>query len=492
GDDPIDAINQMMSFLTVVVTSSQNWRDLPRDNLLVSVEVLRYDIKRSKSENKGIVSTEMELVLEQTQQGTSHEVSSTQQYGAILPIELTTDEIRNSKAYKEYYACAMGEAAPKPKASVRKKKDNDDNNEEDELAKSDEEDTETESEEESNDEEDQDLRLSEEARIQEEEDADELYRDVNINQGRGLQVTQNVEDTHATLTPDNPDGPQESSSMSSTSYAIAADLSEMELKKILIEKMEGNKSIQRSDEQRNLYKALVEAYEVDKAILDTYGDSTILKRRREDDAKKTTFTRSCLEYNSAICSRRCSILDKRSSKTKAADYGHIKWIEDLVPRAMWVHQPIDYNRHALWGVSHWGGNEHCHQEASGRPSTEVESYQKKLNLTKPDTYRPDLRRREAYTAHSNPRGFIYQNKDKKNRLMRIDELHKFSDGTLNDVRNTLDDRLKGIRMQYLSTTIWRRGDKERATAIIQAIDKMLKTRRIMRSLEKFVGGRLYE
>nr|GFC93922.1 hypothetical protein [Tanacetum cinerariifolium] len=78
-----------------------------------------------------------------------------------------------------------------------------------------------ESEEESNNEEDQELRLSEEARIQEEEAADELY----------------------------------------------PDLSKMELKKILIEKMEGNKSIQRSDEQRNLYKALVEAYEADKAIL---------------------------------------------------------------------------------------------------------------------------------------------------------------------------------------------------------------------------------
>nr|GFD62399.1 hypothetical protein [Tanacetum cinerariifolium] len=61
-----------------------------------------------------------------------------------------------------------------------------------------------ESEEESNDEEEQDLRLSEEARIQEEEDTDELYRNVNINQGRGLQVTQNVEDTHVTLTPVNP------------------------------------------------------------------------------------------------------------------------------------------------------------------------------------------------------------------------------------------------------------------------------------------------
>nr|GEY18856.1 hypothetical protein [Tanacetum cinerariifolium] len=74
----------------------------------------------------------------------------------------------------------------------------------------------------------------------------------------------------------------------------------------------------------------------------------------------------------------------------------------------------------------------------------VKSYQKKLNLTKPDTYRSDLKRKEAYTAYSNPRGFIYQNKDKQNRLMRIDELHKFSDVTLNDVRTALDDRLKGI------------------------------------------------
>nr|GEU94264.1 hypothetical protein [Tanacetum cinerariifolium] len=94
----------------------------------------------------------------------------------------------------------------------------------------------------------------------------------------------------------------------------------------------------------------------------------------------------------------------------------------------------------------------------------MESYQKKLNLTKPDTYR----------------------------LMRIDELHKFNDGMLNDVRTALDDHLKGIRMKYLPQTIWKRSDKERAATMIQAIDKQLKTRRIMRSLKKFVGGRLYE
>nr|GEZ23045.1 hypothetical protein [Tanacetum cinerariifolium] len=37
---------------------------------------------------------------------------------------------------------------------------------------------------------------------------------------------------------------------------------------------------------RNLYKALVEAYESDKIILDTYGDTVMLKRRGDDDANK--------------------------------------------------------------------------------------------------------------------------------------------------------------------------------------------------------------
>ncbi|GJT40144.1 ribonuclease H-like domain-containing protein [Tanacetum coccineum] len=52
----------------------QNRRDLPRDIPLDNVVVLRYE-KRRQSENKGKVLTEMELVLEQTQQGTSYEVS---------------------------------------------------------------------------------------------------------------------------------------------------------------------------------------------------------------------------------------------------------------------------------------------------------------------------------------------------------------------------------------------------------------------------------
>nr|GFC68383.1 hypothetical protein [Tanacetum cinerariifolium] len=42
----------------------------------------------------------------------------------------------------------------------------------------------------------------------------------------------------------------------------------------------------RSNKQRNLYKALVKAYESDKIILGTYGDTVTLKRRRDDDADK--------------------------------------------------------------------------------------------------------------------------------------------------------------------------------------------------------------
>nr|GFA40646.1 hypothetical protein [Tanacetum cinerariifolium] len=488
-----------------------------------------------------------------------------------------------------------------------------------------------------------------------------------------------------------------SSHSSKTSYAVAVDLSEMELKKILIKKIKGNKSIQRSGEQGNLYKALVEAYESDKIILDTYGENVTLKRHRDGDADKDeepsagpdrgskrrregkepelasapteTATRSVGRSTQGTKSRQASTSesaiakepmqttfqmeepshpefdtgaedqpfvqssqhpewfsqqqkppssdrdwnktvpathesiqpwisklakrsDSRSSfnelmdtpldfsnflinrfkvdtltpeliagptyellkgsckslyphnllkpiplilnnrgrrvipfehfinndleylcggassrkyttsitKTKATDYGHIKCIEDLVPRTMWIEEPIGYDKHALLGIMVRRDDDKLYKFKEGdfkrlriqyiedmllllvqgkltnltveerfvfnvslRMFTRriviqrrvkdlqlgVESYQKKLNLTKPDSHRSDLKRKEAYIAYSNPRGFIHHNKDKKNRLIQIDELHKFSDGTLTDVRTALDDRLKGIQMQYL-------------------------------------------
>nr|GEW75142.1 hypothetical protein [Tanacetum cinerariifolium] len=428
----------------------------------------------------------------------------------------------------------------------------------------------------------------------EEEKEDELNRDVNINQGRGIQTTQEFEDSHVILTPVNLDGQQQSSSVSSQfrmneavkvavqiqsdrlcdeaqvekdeflktidenmqkiikekvkeqvkvqvskilpkieqtvneqleakvltrssnslkiSYDVSADLSEMELKKIFIKKIDGNKSIHRSNEQRNLYKALVEAYESDKIILDTYRDKVTLKRRRDDDPYKDEepfagsdwgskrrregkepesasapmekatrspgqqyphnllkplplisknrgrrvipfehFINNDLEYlRGGASSRKYTTF---VTKTKAADYGHIKWIEDFMPRTMWIQEPIGYDQHALWGISYWGRKrQQFYVFAVNRESTrDVYSKRKIIAVTK----------------------------------LKIVEM-------LTDVRTALDDRLKGIRMKYLPQSIWRKSDKDRAAVMIQAIDKRLKTRRIMRSLEMFVRGRLYE
>ncbi|GKF73489.1 hypothetical protein Tco_0219821, partial [Tanacetum coccineum] len=124
----------------------------------------------------------------------------------------------------------------------------------------------------------------------------------------------------------------------------------------------------------------------------------------------------------------------------------------------------------------------------------VESYQKKLNLTKPRTRDVDMSRRPAYTTLSNPQGVIYEDKLKRKRFMRADELHKFSDGTLISVRDTLDQMLHELHLGYNKTMrrrLWTRLDQQRTRIMIKAINQKLLDRRIMRSLEKFVGGRDY-
>ncbi|GJU56401.1 hypothetical protein Tco_1230115 [Tanacetum coccineum] len=92
-----------------------------------------------------------------------------------------------------------------------------------------------------------------------------------------------------------------------------------------------------------------------------------------------------------------------------------------------------------------------------------------------------------YTAYRDIQGIIYQDDMDKNRLMRTDELHKFSDGTLNHVRTSLNNIATGIQMEYLSKRKWTKQDKQRSRVMIKAIDKKLKYKRLMRSQEKFVG-----
>ncbi|GJU15163.1 hypothetical protein Tco_1143129 [Tanacetum coccineum] len=69
----------------------------------------------------------------------------------------------------------------------------------------------------------------------------------------------------------------------------------------------------------------------------------------------------------------------------------------------------------------------------------VENYQKKINVTKPETTRPGIRKKDPYTPYQDPQGFIYFDNQGRNRLMHSNELYKFSDGTLTRLGTLLDD-----------------------------------------------------
>ncbi|GJS18663.1 putative reverse transcriptase domain-containing protein [Tanacetum coccineum] len=73
-------------------------------------------------------------------------------------------------------------------------------------------------------------------------------------------------------------------------------------------------------------------------------------------------------------------------------------------------------------------------------------------------------------------------------------LYKFSDGTLISVRDKLKDMLNNLKMGYtsvMSRRRWSNLEKKRSRIMVKDIDRQLLERRLMRSLEKFVGGREY-
>ncbi|GJX42221.1 hypothetical protein Tco_0257211 [Tanacetum coccineum] len=78
----------------------------------------------------------------------------------------------------------------------------------------------------------------------------------------------------------------------------------------------------------------------------------------------------------------------------------------------------------------------------------VESNQRKLNLTKPQRTCQLISVKEPYTPNYDPPGIIYEDKSKKKRLMRVDKIHKFCDGTLKSVRKILHERLLNFMFGY--------------------------------------------
>ncbi|GJT34859.1 hypothetical protein Tco_0925278, partial [Tanacetum coccineum] len=73
-----------------------------------------------------------------------------------------------------------------------------------------------------------------------------------------------------------------------------------------------------------------------------------------------------------------------------------------------------------------------------------------------------------------PQGIIYVDNFKRNKLMRSDELYKFSDGTLTRLLSSLEDITKNIDMYYLPKRRWSTLENKRAHFMIKDINKQLK------------------
>nr|GEW82707.1 putative UPF0481 protein At3g02645 [Tanacetum cinerariifolium] len=116
----------------------------------------------------------------------------------------------------------------------------------------------------------------------------------------------------------------------------------------------------------------------------------------------------------------------------------------------------------------------------------VESYQRKLDLTKSQRTYPHISVKEPYTLNFDPPGVIYEDKRKKKRLTRVDEIHKFCDGTLQSIRNILRERLLNFKFGYnkgMPSREWIKKDKRRTCIMLNKIDDQLFKRRVLRSLE---------
>nr|GFA48241.1 hypothetical protein [Tanacetum cinerariifolium] len=99
-----------------------------------------------------------------------------------------------------------------------------------------------------------------------------------------------------------------------------------------------------------------------------------------------------------------------------------------------------------------------------------------------------------YTVIDSPRAVTFREKYRVQMIMRFSEIHKFSDDTLHQIDEPLDYRVKEFKVNRmnpgLNTRFWTRKDADRSKEFMFANKKRLKTRRIFRNLESFVGVRV--
>nr|GEV61537.1 hypothetical protein [Tanacetum cinerariifolium] len=198
------------------------------------------------------------------------------------------------------------------------------------------------------------------------------------------------------------------------------------------------------------------------------------------------------------------------TKTKVAQYD-LSGIKDMVLN-IWSPVKVAYDKHALWGISHYREQRKTfYAYARGMQSKhDVYSTKRILAVTQVKIMRKHgygylqeilVRRADndlyIFKEGDFPRLRINDIEDMlllvvQNWLINLlDELYKFSNGTLTRLGTSLGDITKNIQIENLPKRRWSTLEKKRANIMIKAIDRKLKETRMMRSLEKFIGGRNY-
>ncbi|GJR35922.1 hypothetical protein Tco_1211606 [Tanacetum coccineum] len=171
------------------------------------------------------------------------------------------------------------------------------------------------------------------------------------------------------------------------------------------------------------------------------------------------------------------------TKTKAAQYD-LPGIEDMVPN-IWSPVKVAYNKHALWGISHWRkqrktfyayprGFESSHDVYYTKcilAVSQVEvmrkhryGYLREIEVRRvnnelytfkecdfPQLRINDIENMLILVVHNRLTNLLGDDVSDFSTalLMRSDELYKFSEGTLTRLQTSLDDITKNIQMEYL-------------------------------------------
>ncbi|GKC87470.1 hypothetical protein Tco_1148119 [Tanacetum coccineum] len=229
------------------------------------------------------------------------------------------------------------------------------------------------------------------------------------------------------------------------------------------------------------------------------------------------------------------------SKLKAAYYPDFG-LEELVP-SLWIESERVYDISAAYGISHWWfKRKEFYITRHSAPSDRrvVRSYMQILSVVSLKTFsrygytylkeivlrRADCKEykiseanfknldpnnfEDLYLLHLQdninhlsgadktivykPRVVIYRDRNNQKKMMRESKVHKFSDGKLTRILEKLDHMVKDFVLfkfnPSMESRIWSKDDKRRSKEFIEVIERRLKIRRIFRSLESFVIGRL--